>query len=289
MSEARRKWDTVDEGTKVRWESAARSPLKKTEVHQEDHCRGIVSGPTLSWNKVAAMTGDDIIGHQWCSGSTIRRWVVHLGTYKVYAERILPYLTEEQKGKCFSFAERLLANHHLGNGKYILVHYDEKWFWSVVLRSRAKSCKEIGLDKKAFRLYHKNHIDKVMAVVVTGYAFENNIENGGTGLKLGFYRAQAVKRAQKMQRESRRDENGMLKFDGKIIWEKGDSYFSDCSVTGCNPGTDYDPKFPLYTVFEVQIFPLLEELVMPGGKYEGYIPIIQGDQAGPHEEVEFVR
>ena len=114
---------------------------------------------------------------------------MHHGTYKVYAERILPYLTEEQKGKCFSFAERLLANHHLGNGKYILVHYDEKWFWSVVLRSRAKSCKEIGLDKKAFRLYHKNHIDKVMAVVVTGYAFENNIENGGTGLKRVLSRA----------------------------------------------------------------------------------------------------
>ena len=92
-----------------------------------------------------------------------------------------------------------------------------------------------------------------------------------------------------MQRESRRDENGKLKFDGIIIWEKGDSYFTDCSVTGCNPGTDDDPKFPLHTVFEEQIFPLLEELVMCGGKYEGYIPIIQGDQAGPHEEVEFVR
>ena len=89
-------------------------------------------------------------------------------------------------------------------------------FMSIMIRSgfglfcfdQEQSCKEIGLDKKAFRLYHKNHIDKVMAVAVTGFAFENNIENGGTRLKLRFRRAQAAKRAQKMQRESRRDKNG---------------------------------------------------------------------------------
>jgi hypothetical protein len=46
-------------------------------------------------------------------------------------------------------------------------------------------------------MFHKNHIDKVMCLAITGYAYENNIENGGIGLKLGFYRCEAAKIAKR--------------------------------------------------------------------------------------------
>ena len=49
-----------------------------------------------------------------------------------------------------------------------------------------------------------------------------------------------------------------------------------------------NPKFPLKALFENKMFPDVEALVGPGGKFEGYVPIFQGDNAGPHAETEFV-
>mmetsp|Transcript_26210 Transcript_26210/g.32313 ORF Transcript_26210/g.32313 Transcript_26210/m.32313 type:complete len:211 (+) Transcript_26210:515-1147(+) len=40
-------------------------------------------------------------------------------------------------------------------------------------------------------------------------------------------------------------------------------------------------------LFEKCIFPAINELVKEGGKFEGYLPIIQGDNAGPHEDAKF--
>jgi hypothetical protein len=36
------------------------------------------------------------------------------------------------------------------------------------------------------------------------------------------------------------------------------------------------------------IFPIVDELISLGGKYFGYTPIFQGDNAGPHEEVQYL-
>jgi hypothetical protein len=36
------------------------------------------------------------------------------------------------------------------------------------------------------------------------------------------------------------------------------------------------------TLTNITIFPKVEGLVGPGGKYEGYKPVFQGDNAGPH-------
>jgi hypothetical protein len=41
------------------------------------------------------------------------------------------------------------------------------------------------------------------------------------------------------------------------------------------------------TVFEEEIFPLVHELVKPGGRFAGYIPVFQGDSAGPHRDAKF--
>ena len=35
------------------------------------------------------------------------------------------------------------------------------------------------------------------------------------------------------------------------------------------------------------LFPAVEELVGPGGEYEGYLPVFQGDNAGPHEDATY--
>ena len=81
----------------------------------------------------------------------------------------------------------------------------------------------------------------------------------------------------------------MGRYQGPVVREKGDVYWVDTTVTGSSLGTSKDPKFPLKPVFEHSVFPNLDDLVKPGGKFEGYTVIIQGDQAGPHEEDDFVR
>jgi hypothetical protein len=71
--------------------------------------------------------------------------------------------------------------------------------------------------------------------------------------------------------------------------KKGDLYLVDCCVTGSSRGTPEDPKFALKDMFEFHVFPEIARLVGPGGEYEGFIPILQGDNTGPHGEAEFIR
>jgi hypothetical protein len=42
------------------------------------------------------------------------------------------------------------------------------------------------------------HIDKVMAVAFTAFAFDESIEDGGKGVKLGLYRVQEARAAKKL-------------------------------------------------------------------------------------------
>jgi hypothetical protein len=111
-----------------------------------------------------------------------------------------------------------------------------------------------------------------MGVAFTAMAFEDTLENGGEAMKLGFFRAQQYKVADRAVAGRKRD----------------DLYLVDCAVTGTTLGTPDDPKFPLKPLFERHIFPKVEGLVAPGGAYEGYTPVFQGDNAGPHEQAGFI-
>jgi hypothetical protein len=113
-----------------------------------------------------------------------------------------------------TFSKHFRNNWGLGPGKYLLIMYDEKWFWGMVCRKGAKACEELGIDAQTMRAYHKNHINKTMGTAITGFAFEDNIENGGEAMKLGFHRAQSRKIADKEQRKGVRQPNGRMKFVG---------------------------------------------------------------------------
>ena len=53
------------------------------------------------------------------------------------------------------------------------------------------------------------------------------------------------------------------------------------TVTGADSRTSNAPKLSLKCLFEEHIFPEITVLVAPGGYFEGYLPIFQGDNAGP--------
>ena len=196
-------WLLSDEKTKALWEEKARAhnerfPEIKTALLEQLH-----QNPSSSWKVLS----DSING--WCSASTIQRWLQSYLSYGTYSEMITPLLSEPQKKKHLAFAKRYRNNWYRGKGKYLVINYDEKWFWGLVLRAAAKECPELGVNPRTAACYHKNHIEKVMVVAFTGFAYKDSMENGGIGLKLGCYRAQAAKVAKKTVRESRRTDDGV--------------------------------------------------------------------------------
>jgi len=198
-------------------------------------------------------------------------------------------LSAAQMIKHVEFSKHLL--NHWGDdpkGKYLWIHWDEKWFWGHVNR-HAKVCEQLGLEPQQRFAFHKNHINKVMGIAVIYFAFEGSPNNGGVGGKIAFSRVQATKIAAKRQRAATKNAStGAIEYKGAILREAGDPYSVDCAVTGSNVGTSYDPKFALTEFFPL-VMDEVEKLVKPGGKFAGYKPVFQGDRAGPHIEDKFLK
>lgn len=282
-ADAKVAWLLLSESEREIWTMKAREKIERQPVIRDQIVVSLQKNPSKSLEKVAQDIGN------WCSKAAISRWLQSKEDYDMYVERLLPLLTKEQMKKHLDFAVHLQNNWGHPRGKYLIIHYDEKWFWGYVGRATAKYCKSIGLDKVQHYAYHKQHLTKVMCVAATGYAFDGNPENGGDGLKLGFFRVQGARIAQRRVKKSRRTDEGRIVYDGPMVREKGEVYMVDCNVTGSDEGSSDVPKFALKSLFEEILFPQIAALVAEGGKYEGYTPVIQGDNAGPHQDEAFLR
>jgi hypothetical protein len=101
----------------------------------------------------------------------------------------------------------LIAKHEI-KAEMVSRYYDKKWLYGFVTRSNANKCPELGLKQEMHAIYHQNHICKVMAVAFTGYTVDDHVENGGDGLKLGFFRVQSARVPAKRVRKRWRDKFG---------------------------------------------------------------------------------
>jgi hypothetical protein len=108
---------------------------------------------------------------------------------------------KQRKAHC-KFARLFRTNWGFGEGKCLLIHYDKKWFWGLVLQLRDKACEERDVDKQTFRACHKSHINKTMGVSFVAFAFDDNVEDGGEAMKLAFLWAQSHKIAGKEARKA---------------------------------------------------------------------------------------
>ncbi|KAL3910874.1 MAG: hypothetical protein SGARI_001917 [Bacillariaceae sp.] len=280
---ANESWAMMNNVEKAQWEAFSRKQLLL-----QPHIRDRLVELMREKAEVSFRQLSEGIDH-WCSAATINRWFNSFPDSCQYVQRPLPLLTAKQRAKHSAFAKRYLNKWELpANQKVLLVHYDEKWFYGMVARCNAKMSMLLGVEKQYTHVFHKSHINKVMAVAFTGYAFDGNYEDGGHGLKLGLFRCNGARVAKKQVRQSRRDENDDLKYDGEIVRKKGDVYFVDCNVTGSDEGTSDKPKFSLKRLLDDVMFPYIAELVSRRGEYAGYLPVIQGDNAGPHQDKEFM-
>ena len=74
--------------------------------------------------------------------------------------------------------------------KILLIHYNQRWFYVWVYCATTKKRELLVLDKTHTYLYHKCHIDKVMCVVFTAYAYEIILyTRGGKQIRVGPYSA----------------------------------------------------------------------------------------------------
>ena len=147
----------------------------------------------------------------------------------------------------------------------------------MILRETAK--KFYGLNPEAVREYHKSHISKTMGIAVLAVGFVDSLESGGRSIKIDFKRYHSSKVRQR----------NIVGKNGIIIQKKGDSHYIYFNVTDSNNGTSKDPKFQLKIFFETCLFPVIEKLVCGGSHFEGFAPVIQGDNASPHQDENFYK
>ena len=69
--------------------------------------------------------------------------------------------------------------------------------WRLVCEPLGKMLYKVAFTKKTFEFYHIYHINKVTMTAFTAFGFTDSIENGGEALKLGIFRAQNYKVAEK--------------------------------------------------------------------------------------------
>ena len=104
-----------------------------------------------------------------------------------------------------------MNNCGLGSGNYLLINYDEKWLWGMVMRRSAKACVAIGLGPVSYKVYHSIHINRVIHVTVTRIAFIDSLDNRGEALKLGNYRSQSCNIPQRKLYETERQAYGSIR------------------------------------------------------------------------------
>ena len=294
FNEYLQQWDTMKLDPNMRnhctyWEKRARDHDAAQPMILPQIIGILRKNPTLSFAAVSEKLTDwTSSATPWCSGETIRR-LFEACRYSTYLERALPLMTALQRKKAVKFGQLLRSNWGQGAGKFLVINIDEKWFMGL-RAAHAKLCEVLGLEKSHLYVRHDSHISKLMVVAATGFAFEDHFENGGEGVALGLYRCWAAKTAQRQVHKAHKDpETGAITFPnvangGTLLRVKGQQYMVDVTVTGSNEGSSTEPKFSLLRLLREHLFPDVDKLVCVGGLYEGYKPVWQWDNAGPHAD-----
>jgi hypothetical protein len=208
--EAKAEWVMLSLEEKNYWELQAQGKAARQPQIRDDIIENKRANPFKSYEQLCY----DI--DSWATVTTIQGWFTKQGARMMYAERALPLLTSVERAKHVTFCRRLCNNWGLAAAeqqKILWIHYDEKWFYSWISRQAANTCELLGLEKSHTYHYDKCHIDKVMAVAFTAFAFDSNrIEDGGKGVKLGLYRVQESRAAKKLVKKNRRDEEWTIRW-----------------------------------------------------------------------------
>ena len=275
-------WESMDPDMQMPFAAAAkerhiRAPHIwddiKEELKKSDGC--------VSWRDLALSIGD------WCCANTISSYVTKIEDFSYVSSRLVPYISEATRIRRKLWAHAFLVFWEYAkrlNLRVLLCHMDEKWFYACVCRRNGKSILSIGVSPKTYKVQHKNSIEKIMCVAVSGFVFHNSdITTGGQPVKISFSRCGKMMPAKRNSYKRVYRADGTWKNDGIQLRRKGELYWKAMEVTGSDTGTEKQPKFDLLSLHRDVIFPSME---LEARKH-GCIIRYQIDGAGAHQDRTF--
>ena len=255
-----------------------------------------LTGGSVSWETIATMVAGP--GNpQPISAGAIRRFCMSLPKSSYKSTRIIPALNQASIDRRYwwsiQFSIFWRSAKTFNHVQLIVVHMDEKWFWSIVVRRNKKSIPMLGIEPVIHSVQHKNHLEKTMAIVAVGFVpKDNDWMKGGDGFTVSLVRAgRKVKASRNTYRRVYRDD-GSFHYPAlpeNILRKKGELYFKSMEITGSSRGTVKDPKFSLlHDFYDAKHLPNLDVLAdhvrSTRGNHCRVVVLEQSDNAGPHCE-----
>ena len=147
----------------------------------------------------------------------------------------------------------------------MLVHMDEKWFWSVVKRRHNKQIVSLKIRPIAHKTHHTSHMHKVLGIVTSRFLpVDNDIEKGGRAVKVRMDRAGRMAAAKEDSCKQVYADDGKSytypKIAENMLRMKGQLYFQNMEITVSKKGTEKEPKMDLLPYHRDILFPRLEEI-----------------------------
>ena len=168
---------------------------------------------------------------------------------------------------------------------------DEKWFYGLVSRMFLKSIPMYGVEPDGIHVHNKNHIAKLMFIVVTAFApFNNNFSKGGRSYKVCCDRVATMAVAKQTSYKWHYADGSTRYTKPKEEWNisrrKGDEYLKSINITGSKEGSKKNPKFSLLKWWkdkhEGDLLELCRRVESDTGKR--VLLTYQWDNASPHTD-----
>ena len=251
----------------------------------------------LTWQQLASSlcgTGVPVVSHM-----SIARAIMSLPDSTYTTTRIFPLLNEATKRKrlewSMNFWKFWTTVKVLTNVKVLLVHMDEKWFYSVAVRNKNKFVPFLGMQNKvSSTVQHKSHIHKEMLICTTAYLPHNNdMERGGMAYKVSMERVGKLLPAKRDSYKRVYNDDNTFSYphiEQNIIRRKGELYFQSMEINATKEGSVSAPKFSLLKFFVEKEIPRLEKLTetLKESYNQPVIVRYQMDSAGPHTDVKLL-
>jgi hypothetical protein len=239
----------------------------------------------ITWRQMETSIGGGDNQVKPVSHVTIMTYVMSLPDSTYTSTRIFPMLTAQSK----MFRKRwAIAWHLFWEGakcvaqavQFVLFQDDEKWFYSLVVRTHNKMVPMLGCVPDTHSVHHKCHIGKVMCLVTTAFApHNNNFETGGRAYKVDCVRIGGMVKAKKdsYRRVYRNDGTYHYpKIPENILRREGEKYFESWEIQGVSEGTAKNPKFSLLKYKQERLKAKLDALKQQITHETGKIVVLYG-------------
>ena len=291
----KRDWDALSDVERNFFAVRAKEELQQAQFLKAGVQQTLArANGNITWRKIAQRVSGDktvrIVTHV-----TVMKYVMGLPDSGYQSTKIHPKLDDQHIKRRYEWTINFWLfwnGAKLMNGAQILLtHMDEKWFYGIVVRKHNKVVPCFGCYPRSMSVHHKSHINKIMAIAVTGFApINNNVKAGGFGYKVCLNRAGKMMVAKKDSYKRVYNDDGTYcypKISGNKLREKGKRYFESLEITGSSRGTLKEPKYSLLDWFSSEYLPALDRIAR---KYESENPgkklivVGQFDGAGPHQD-----